>query len=86
MGRRARGPRYSCSYSLVREDAVDLIGWPTVDVEDLVARARVDVVAAQIAAYGEGKPDVAPELLEWGRATAAFSAFAGRRRSAGSFA
>lgn len=69
--RDARGPRYSCSFSLVRDDAVDLVGWPTVDVAALDARARVDLVASQIVTYGEGKGDIPAALLDWARATTA---------------
>jgi len=76
---RARGSRYSCSFSLVREDAVDLLGSPTVRVDRLDPRARVDLVASQIVTYGEGKPDVAAEVLEWARATCALNALAAHR-------
>lgn len=74
--RRARGPRYSCSFSLVRADAVDLIGCPVVEIDALDEHARVDLVASQIVTYGEGKPDVTPEVLDWARATTALRGLA----------
>jgi hypothetical protein len=69
--RRATGARYSCSFSLVREDALELIGWPALRVGELDPRSRVDLVAAQIATYGDGQPDVPPEIRAWAHATTA---------------
>jgi hypothetical protein len=66
---RADGPRVSCSFSLVRDDALDRVGLPPVRLDVLDRRARLDLVAAQIATYGERKPDVSAEVLEWARAT-----------------
>ncbi len=76
--RRARGPRYSCSFSLVRDDAVDRIGWPIVDLDCLDVRARIDLVASQIVTYGDGKRDVSPEVLAWARATSVLRTLAAR--------
>jgi hypothetical protein len=65
----ARGPRLSCSYSLVREDAAASLGARLAGTPDL--RGRVEAIARQIATYGEGQPDVSSQVLEWARATCA---------------
>lgn len=65
----ARGPRVSCSFSVVRRDALAARGLPALENPDL--RGRVEAVARQIATYGAGQPDVSPAVLEWARATAA---------------
>jgi hypothetical protein len=38
------------------------------DAERLSVDERVDLVAEQIATYGEGQLDVTPEVLAWARA------------------
>lgn len=64
----AVGPRTSCSFTLLRQDAVERIGGPLADELD-----RLTLVAAQIATYGHGQPDISPEFSEWARATLAYS-------------
>ena len=70
----ARGPRVSCSFSLVREDAVDLMGLPLADPPPRTLAERLELIARQIVVYGEGQPDVRPEVLEWARASVAMAA------------
>ncbi|HVH44490.1 MAG TPA: phytanoyl-CoA dioxygenase family protein [Labilithrix sp.] len=76
----ADGPRVSCSFSLERRDATSSTG--SVLTRD--PTARIDLVAGQIATYGQGQPDVSPEILEWARATCAlrahFDAFTRKER------
>jgi len=65
----AAGPRFSCSFSLERADVphrpASAISRRLTPVE------RIDLVAGQIAVYGEGQPDVSPEVLDWARAASA---------------
>ena len=71
---RADGPRYSCSFTLCRADALAGLEGRIVDPLALGFLDRTDLVARQIVTYGEGQPDVAPVVLEWARATTALSA------------
>lgn len=75
---RAVGPRISCSFSLGRRDALARLGVAAIEPADLEGTRIVDVVADQIATYGEGQPDVAPEVLAWARAARALRAFTAR--------
>lgn len=70
----AKGPRTSCSFSLVRADAVDRLPFPPVSLEGLDLERRLDVVAAQIEVYGEGQPDVTREARAWAAARRALAA------------
>lgn len=73
----ARGPRVSCSFSLVREDAVAALGIPlaTRATTDLVA--RLEAMARQLLTYGRGQPDVREPVLEWAQATVALASLFG---------
>lgn len=68
----AAGPRTSCSFTLVRRDAVERTATPVLDLGALDAARRLDLVAEQIVTYGEGQPDVNSDVLSWARAVAAF--------------
>lgn len=68
----AKGPRTSCSFTLVREDAVKRIGLGAVSVSDLDLPRRLELVADQIAIYGKGQPDVDADFLSWAAAMRAF--------------
>jgi hypothetical protein len=70
---RAAGPRRSCSYTLARPDAPEALAGRVIDPRELDTDARFDLVARQIAVYGEGQPDVSQELLTWARATCALA-------------
>lgn len=60
----AKGPRVSCSFNLVRADAVERFGsQPPGD-------DRLDFVAGQILTYGENAHDLVPQVLEWAKARA----------------
>lgn len=74
----ARGARVSCSFSLVRADtaAADVLR-----PRSLSAADRLDLVALQIATYGDRAPEVGADVLEWARATRALHALtSGLRR------
>jgi hypothetical protein len=75
----APAARVSCSFTLARADAVDDgerlgIGDAWLAPSELGPLDRVDLVASQIDTYGEGQPDVSPEILAWARAACAFRA------------
>lgn len=81
----AAAARVSCSFSLARADAVNDggrlgIGDAYLTPSELGPLDRVDLVASQIATYGEGQPDVSREVLAWARAACAFRAHAGAAR------
>jgi hypothetical protein len=67
----ARGPRFSCSFSLVREDANGFALERLHLSRGLDRSARLELIADQIATYGENKPDVSPDVLTWARAAVA---------------
>lgn len=71
---RARGPRVSCSFSLVRSDALAELAFPAASgaVGDL--GARLDAVARQIVTYGRGQSDVSAAVLAWADAAAVMKA------------
>lgn len=70
---RAAGPRVSCSFTLVRGGTPHEESWPTVrTMPDFTA--RMGVIAHQIVTYGEGQPDVGPDVLAWARARATLDA------------
>ena len=66
---RAVAPRVSCSFSLGRADA-QLLSLPLRFLEpgELGLQDRLDVIADQIAMYGEMQPDVSRGLFDWARA------------------
>lgn len=76
----AAGPRTSCSFTLVRRDAVARIGMTVLDARDLDVARRLDLVAAQIVTYGDGQADVNSDVLSWARAAAAFGQVARKDR------
>jgi hypothetical protein len=59
----------SCSFTLVREDALEAIAARPLVLSALDPAARIELIAAQIATYGEDQPDVGAEVLTWARAT-----------------
>jgi hypothetical protein len=63
----APAPRVSCSFSLglVSKKTVANLGF--LDPAGLDAHRRLDMIADQIAMYGDGQPDVVPEILQWAR-------------------
>ena len=75
---RAEGPRVSCSFTLYRADAAERFG-PTVALAELDYRRRMEILADQLLVYGEGQPDVSPEVLAWGRTLCAMSSLSGRK-------
>ena len=77
----AKGARVSCSFSLVREDASAALGFPLAGNAATNLRARLDAVARQLIVYGNGQPDVRPEMLAWARGNAAIAALSGRLSS-----
>jgi hypothetical protein len=74
----APAARVSCSFSLARADVGGRLGigdaW--LAPSELGPLDRVDLVASQIATYGEGQPDVLRDVLAWARAACAFRAHA----------
>jgi hypothetical protein len=76
----APAARVSCSFSLARADAVDHDGQLGIGTyltpSALTPLDRVDLLASQIDTYGEGQPDVSPEVLAWARAACVFHAHA----------
>ena len=66
----AAGARVSCSFSLVRADALSAMGVRPLST-DLTPLERIDFVAGQIATYGDGQRDVSNERLQWAKATVA---------------
>lgn len=74
----AKGARVSCSFSLVREDASAALGVPLAGKAATDLRARLDAVARQLLVYGNGQPDVRPEVLAWARGNAAIAALSRR--------
>jgi hypothetical protein len=66
----AIGPRVSCALSLMR----GIEHRPRTPLARRTPLERVDLVAAQVATYGEGQPDVSAEFLDWARATCALKA------------
>lgn len=70
----AAGPRTSCSFSLVRADAIESLPFPAVEPAELDLPQRLAVIARQIEVYGEGQPDVTPEVRIWAAATCALAA------------
>lgn len=67
----AAGPRTSCTFTLVREDAMARMGIPVLEPQVLDFGQRLDVVAGQVVTYGEGQPDVDSDVLSWARANVA---------------
>jgi hypothetical protein len=70
----AAGPRTSCTFTLVREDAAERFGARTVRPAGLSFADRLDLIADQIVTYGSGQPDISEEILEWARASSALRA------------
>jgi hypothetical protein len=72
----APGPRTSCTFTAVRavRERDTGLNVRRVSPGSLSFASRMDLVAAQIATYGEGQPDVSPAILEWGRAASALRA------------
>ena len=76
---RARGPRTSCSFSVVRKDALRSVGFSPVALEDLDFPKRLAILAQQVAVYGQGQPDVSTEIHTWAAATCALGAIEPRK-------
>ncbi|HEY8078489.1 MAG TPA: hypothetical protein VIF62_30375, partial [Labilithrix sp.] len=64
---RAVGPRYSCTFTLCREDSLARLGLRAVDPLALDFRARIELIAEQIVVYGDAQPDVSAEVRAWAR-------------------
>lgn len=68
----AAGPRVAISFTLIRADAAERMGFPLVDLAEHSPERRVDTVAKWIAGYGpKGLPDVSDEIRSWAKATCA---------------
>lgn len=65
---RAAKPRVSCSFSFGRASARPALDLEVLEPTGLDPGRRLDMIANQLAMYGAGQPDVAPELLRWARA------------------
>jgi hypothetical protein len=65
---RAPGPRVSCSFTLVREDAIERLGGRVIPAAGLAFQARIDAIARQIVIYGETHGEIEPDVLGWARA------------------
>ncbi len=71
---RARGPRVSASFSLVRADTRAAPSVPLVAEATSKLGARVDAIARQLVTYGDGQPDVSRAVRAWAEASVMLNA------------
>lgn len=80
---RAAGPRFSCSFTLCREDAV--VRFPRLPMlrplAEMDLSARVDAIARMVTTYGKHQPDVTETVRQWASLTVALTARYGRSAS-----